>query len=246
MESISDLFQKKKDGSIYKWKHYLLIYEQLFQSFKKDNIKILEIGVLRGGSLRLWKDYFGKNSVVYGIDIDPEAKIYEGEGIHVFIGDQGDPKFLQEVIHVAGEFDIVIDDGAHTNYMISTAFEVLYPRTKKLYIVEDTHALYWWFGMYSFLKDIGFIVSGNRNVNEKIRHLARFIKRIIQNKLSFIRLTKKSTDKLTTSIHGFYKGFISGKENLNENMLDTECISIYDSLIVYKKGVKTEKKAEIR
>ena len=90
MKSIQKLFQESSGKVIYKWHHYLPIYESLFKKYSGKKIKVLEIGVLRGGSLKLWKEYFGADAQSYGIDIDPTAKQYEADGIKIFIGDQGD------------------------------------------------------------------------------------------------------------------------------------------------------------
>lgn len=41
----------------------------------------MEIGVYRGGSLQMWKNYFGEGTRVIGIDITPETKEFE-EGLY--------------------------------------------------------------------------------------------------------------------------------------------------------------------
>jgi len=45
----------------------------------------------------MWKNYFGENCKIYGIDIDPRCKEFEEENIEIFIGSQSDRKFLREV-----------------------------------------------------------------------------------------------------------------------------------------------------
>ena len=46
---------------------YLDFYESLFQDYRHKTIKILEIGVLFGNSLKLWHEYF-TNGSIYGIE----------------------------------------------------------------------------------------------------------------------------------------------------------------------------------
>ena len=67
-----DLFYNSKNRSI-KWKNYFSIYEKLFEKYGKK-ITFVEIGVLDGGSLEIWKKYFGKDSRIIGIDNNPECK----------------------------------------------------------------------------------------------------------------------------------------------------------------------------
>ena len=41
-----------------KWLHYFDIYKENFSKYKNRKIIILEIGVLNGGSLKMWQNYF--------------------------------------------------------------------------------------------------------------------------------------------------------------------------------------------
>ena len=79
-------------------------------------MRILEIGVLRGASLRLWKSYFHhSNTSLIGVDIAPECARFDApsDGIHVRIGSQADSEFLARVVDEFGPFDLIIDDGSH-------------------------------------------------------------------------------------------------------------------------------------
>jgi hypothetical protein len=93
----------------------------------------------------MWSRFFGPLTTVIGIDVNPACKQHESDGIHVRIGDQSDPKFLEEVINEFGVPDIVLDDGSHRMDHIFSSFQYLYPRLPKngLYIVEDLHTAYW-------------------------------------------------------------------------------------------------------
>ena len=48
--------------------NYLEVYEKMFKGVKNEDISILEIGVWKGESLKLWSKYFTKGKI-YGIDI---------------------------------------------------------------------------------------------------------------------------------------------------------------------------------
>src|SRR5262249_46695873 len=56
-----------------KWHHYLEIYERHFEHLRATApaVRILELGVSGGGSLQLWRKYFGPAARIVGIDIDP-------------------------------------------------------------------------------------------------------------------------------------------------------------------------------
>ena len=50
-----------------------------FSKFKDKNITFVEIGVYNGGSLKIWKNYFGPKSRIIGIDINPDCKKFEDD-----------------------------------------------------------------------------------------------------------------------------------------------------------------------
>jgi hypothetical protein len=130
---------------IHKWEHYFPIYERHFAPWRNRSLNFLEIGVSKGGSLAMWRRYFGPLARIVGIDIDKRCKAHEDPGLFVRIGDQSDAAFLQSLIDEFGPFDVVLDDGSHEMAHIRATFEFLYPRTPKngVYMVEDLHTAYW-------------------------------------------------------------------------------------------------------
>lgn len=138
-------FLANKAGDLHKWWHYFDIYEQHFARFREIGPRFLEIGVQRGGSLKLWRDYFGPEAHIVGIDIDPACLGLDGQAGVVMIGDQADPDFLAEVVRMHGPFDIVLDDGGHTALQQITSFAYLYPimSERGVYLCEDTHTSLW-------------------------------------------------------------------------------------------------------
>ena len=79
MNDLEIYFKKNTGRLIYKWQHYFEIYDKHFSRFRGKEIVVLEIGVFQGGSLQMWKNYFGPGAKIYGIDIDPRCKNFEEE-----------------------------------------------------------------------------------------------------------------------------------------------------------------------
>lgn len=130
---------------MHKWHHYFDVYERHFGPYRSHPVTMIEIGVYRGGSLRMWRDYFAPGSRIIGIDIDPACAAFAGDGIEVFIGDQADPAFLRNVLAQTGPPDIVLDDGGHDMRQQIVSFETIYPamRTPGVYMVEDAVTSLW-------------------------------------------------------------------------------------------------------
>ena len=137
-------FENNTGKKITKWKNYFPVYEKHFGLIRNKPIKILEIGVLNGGSLEMWRYYFPEATIV-GIDIDPNCKQHEQEGINIRVGDQTDEKFLQSLIDEFGDFDLIIDDGSHHVNHVNKTFQFLFSKLANdgIYFIEDTHAAYW-------------------------------------------------------------------------------------------------------
>ena len=135
----------QKRNMIDKWLHYFEVYERHFRPFVGKKIKVLEIGIWQGGSLKMWKEYFGEQAEIVGVDIEPRTMKFEEDRIKIHIGDQADRTFLQTLIEIEGEFDIVIDDGGHFMNQQITSFQELYGAVKDggVYLCEDNHTSYW-------------------------------------------------------------------------------------------------------
>lgn len=142
--SVKNIFYNHKGRTIFKWKHYLEAYDTEIGQFSNENLTILEIGIFKGGSLQLWKKFFGQNSIIHGIDINKNCAKFQEDRIKIHIGDQGDKEFLKSLGETYGPFDIIIDDGSHRmNHQIFSLVN-LWPYLKNggIYICEDTHTSY--------------------------------------------------------------------------------------------------------
>ena len=144
MNDLEKYFNKNDDRLIDKWSHYFDVYDLFFNKYRNKEIVILEIGVFQGGSLQMWKNYFGPKAKIYGIDINPNCKELEEENIEIFIGSQSDRTFLKKVKEQIPPIDILIDDGGHTMKQQIVSFEELFDHVKEtgIYLCEDTHTSY--------------------------------------------------------------------------------------------------------
>lgn len=140
-----DYLTRTGEKMVIKMEHYLDIYPRILRGWSGRNLKFLEIGVYKGGSLDLWKGYFGSEAQLTFIDIDPACKALEIPGTHIEIGDQTDAIFLADLAARRGPFDLVIDDGGHKMNQQLASFRALWPTLADggLYVVEDTHTSYW-------------------------------------------------------------------------------------------------------
>ena len=138
-----ELFKKSPVKSI-KHTTYFSVYDNLFNKFKDKKIVFIEVGVFQGGSLFMWREYFGKQARIIGVDINQGAKKWEKDGFEIFIGSQSDSKFWENLFNTIGEVDIILDDGGHTfEQQIITAETVLDNiKDGGMLVVEDTHTSY--------------------------------------------------------------------------------------------------------
>jgi hypothetical protein len=122
---------------------YLDIYEKHFCGMKDKPIKMLEIGIFNGASLKMWEEYFS-NAQIYAIDIDPKRMQNYGR-VKSFIANQENRESLLDVIGGIGFCDIIIDDGGHTMLQQQLTFGCLFPFVKSggIYCIEDLHTSYW-------------------------------------------------------------------------------------------------------
>ena len=145
MNTFYDFINNNKKNLITKYEIYLDVYERHLSKYKGKTVKIVEFGVNQGGSMNMWKEYFGDDSKIYGVDINPNCAKVAGDNIEILIGDQEDRTFLKKVAGIIGEVDIIIDDGGHSMRQQKNTFEEVFSCLKDdgVYICEDLHTSYW-------------------------------------------------------------------------------------------------------
>jgi hypothetical protein len=145
MNDLEKYFAGNQGRLIFKWKHYFEVYDRHFARFRGTDVHVVEFGVYQGGSLQMWKHYFGPKCRVYGVDINPHCKQAEEDRIEIIIGDQEDRSFLRSLARQIPRIDILIDDGGHWPKQQIATFEELFSAIQPngLYLCEDIHTAYW-------------------------------------------------------------------------------------------------------
>lgn len=140
-----DIYTGNKGVKVHKWHHYIPLYDRYFSPWRNKPLRFLEIGVNNGGSLQMWRKFFGPDAVLCGIDIDPDCAQYDGQSAMVRIGSQDDPDFLKAVVEEMGGIDVVLDDGSHRMPHINKSLNVLFPMLEMggIYMIEDLHTAYY-------------------------------------------------------------------------------------------------------
>jgi hypothetical protein len=148
---LADFFHSRVTGKgIWKWTHYFEAYHRHFQSFIGKDVHVLEVGVYSGGSLEMWREYFGPKCHLYGIDIREECKALEDESTKIFIGDQASHAFWANFRREVPKLDILIDDGGHQPEQQIVTLEEMLPHLRPggVYVCEDIQGELNKFGAY--------------------------------------------------------------------------------------------------
>ncbi len=143
---------------------YLDLYEELFSPLKDEPVSLLEIGIERGNSIRMWLEYFTKGNI-HGIDKDIRTIVNlqsEPNRCACFNIEQSDANALNAWF-LDNQFDIIIDDGGHDPAKQILSFHYLWRTLKSggFYCIEDLindDIIKYWKGMpnvttYPFHKD---------------------------------------------------------------------------------------------
>lgn len=138
---------------------YIPWYEQTFSDRRTEKLNVLEIGVLFGGSLKMWEHYF-ENSSIYGVEdfsqpdgqwhyqfepVDGDAvmkDVNSHERITLFNFDCESPTLIEGHLQDLS-FDIIIDDANHKLTQQMKNFENYFPYLNDggIYICEDVQTM---------------------------------------------------------------------------------------------------------
>lgn len=145
--SLLDIHTRRTGKVSDKWSAYFPVYERVLGPLRDKPLSMLEIGVQNGGSLEVWSEFFPEATVIVGCDVDERCRQlrYDDERIRLVIGDVTSDGTREQILAHSPAFDVVIDDGSHISNDMLHSFLTFFPRIKPggLFIVEDTHTLYW-------------------------------------------------------------------------------------------------------
>ena len=96
LERYFDSATARRGPGVWKWRSYFSVYERHLSRFRGTDVHVMEIGIFSGGSLRMWRWYFGPRATIYGVDISNRTKVYEndpryGSPARIVGGNQSDP-----------------------------------------------------------------------------------------------------------------------------------------------------------
>jgi autotransporter strand-loop-strand O-heptosyltransferase len=150
---------------------YHKIYPEILDPIMNEHFSLFEIGIHRGKSVNLWKDYL-KNAKIYGMDIGQEW--YHDRG-RVFRGDQNSIDDLNRIISEINKCKVIVDDGSHKpDHQIKTFYHLFANLLEDggYYIIEDVETSYWDPNSFIYGYEIG-----NLNIIDyftSLNHLVNF------------------------------------------------------------------------
>lgn len=212
---------------------YFNSYDHLFDKFRNSKITFVEIGVLHGGSLFMWRDFFGSKARIIGIDLNPTAKKWEEYGFEIFIGDQKNINFWKSFNEEVGKIDILLDDGGHRYEQQIITVESVIDNINDggLIVIEDTHTSYFnEFGNrnYSFINYIINRINKMNTLHPKLSNTLNLKDRIwsieilpsivalkIDNNLSKIKFQDVENKGLVDEAYDFRNSHLNDKKIQN-------------------------------
>ncbi len=224
MKKIIKCFRSSPKYTI-KWDNYFEIYENIFKKFINKKITFVEVGIGNGGSLFMWRNFFGSKARIIGIELNPDARKLEKHGFEIFTGDQADTKFWKSFYKKVGKIDILLDDGGHKNIQqITTLIEsVKFIKNEGLIVVEDTHTSYMKKkgfknpSKYSFINFTYQLIENmhrrNPTINKNLNFISKRIKQInFYDSIVAIKFAKRKNLK--------YSKFIENNRKLRYRFTD--------------------------
>jgi hypothetical protein len=223
LEMVDNMDNRAIDASAYDTDkaahpHYLRWYEEYFTPLLDKNIKLLELGVYKGGSLLLWRDYFDKGLIV-GLDMN-SVDVPDGSGrIRLYQGQQQDTSLLDQIAseNAPEGFDIIIDDCSHIGELTRISFWHLFDNHLKpggLYVIEDWSTGYW----DSFFDGIAFSYQPKLSFSPtrfRIRSTLAHLQRSVPVLNSILRMMKRLFNRKQFLSHDYgLVGFV--KELVDE------------------------------
>lgn len=225
-------FKQRNTGPlVWKWMHYFDVYERHFAKFRNaKRINLLEFGVNAGGSIDLWRNYFGPGLHYYGVDINPACKQFAAPDVTIIIGDQTSRASLQEIREQIPDMDIIIDDGGHSDKMQVNTFMEMFQKVQPegVYVCED---LFTSFVMPNLRDNGGF-------------SMIDMAKDLIDKSQAWLlppRMQSKATGYVWDSakLEPVYKGTIVKKWPIDDFVRLANNVHVYRGMVVVEKDPKS-------
>jgi hypothetical protein len=221
MKTLLEIFNDTKIPSV-KVDTYFKNYDEILSKYRDAQPIIVEVGVLLGGSLHMWKEYFGKGCRVIGIDSNPEAIKHRKNGIEIFILNQEKMNEWDQFFSTVGMIDILIDDGGHTSLgqIVTSIAAAKNINNGGVIIIEDIHSSYAKdFGnpsKYSFDNWVNQISADMNSVYLNKEYKLSLSQNKLMEKLSHIQKYRSLIALHISSINSLPKGIsnISSSENI--------------------------------
>lgn len=174
--------------------NYLRKYEFFIKKFKNEDIRLVELGIYYGDSLKMWERYF-PNAEIVGVDINSACKQYESNRTKVEVCDLGSIENLSQIGKTYSPH-IIVDDASHMWSHQIKALVILFPYIESggIYIVEDIGTSFWKYkdssfadatiSGYDFLRKLADRVAGriiekqsepSSNIEKEVVRLAKMI-----------------------------------------------------------------------
>jgi hypothetical protein len=123
--------------------NYTHYYFPLFESARLEPLRLFEVGIGTGASLRGWKEFFPHASI-FGADINAKT-LFTEERVSTFHCDMGSKESVVSLWSnpaLMRRFDIIVDDGRHTPESQDTFFENSIHKLARggVYIIEDVRS----------------------------------------------------------------------------------------------------------
>jgi len=104
-------------GYAHRCHEYAEFYDYLLNPLRNKEVKLLEIGIAKGGSIQMWREYFDKGTI-YGVDNVPYLlnikRDFNDPNIITFWENAYCDAFIDKLTNLELSFDVILDDGPHT------------------------------------------------------------------------------------------------------------------------------------
>lgn len=133
LDAVGTMYLTDKRSGLH---NYLNKYEFFLRGFKEQEITLLELGVYRGASLKMWGEYF-KNARIIGVDIDENCLVYAGGNREVWIRDMELFESINDLRKLTP--NIIVDDASHLWSHQIKSLILLFASLQSggIYIIED-------------------------------------------------------------------------------------------------------------